>query len=72
MEQALGKERSAAVRTYLGFVLDKVANWNAILASWNAPYESLRSVFDMHDFAMKWSFAEMNTALENRELSHGR
>ena len=66
MERDLGKERAAAVRTYLAVVLDKCANWNAILASWNAPYESLRSVFDRHDFAMKWSFAEMNMALKDR------
>ena len=66
MERDLGKERAAAVRTYLAVVLDKCANWNAILASWNAPYESLRSVFDRHDLAMKWSFAEMNMALKDR------
>ena len=66
MERELGKERSDAVRTYMSIVLDKVANWNSILSSWNAPYESLRSVFDRHDFAMKWSFAEMNMALKDR------
>ena len=66
MERDLGKERAAAVMTYLAIVLDKCANWNSILASWNAPYESLRSVFDRHDLAMKWSFAEMNMALKDR------
>ena len=66
MEQELGKERADAVRMYLAFVLDKVANWNSILASWNAPYQSLRSVFDRHDLAMKWSFAEMNMALKDK------
>ena len=66
MEIELGRERAAAVRTYLAIVLDKVANWNAILASWNAPYESIRSVFDRHDFAIKWSFAEMNMGLKDR------
>ncbi|MCY4653295.1 MAG: DUF1156 domain-containing protein [Dehalococcoidia bacterium] len=66
MESELGKERADAVRAYLAFALDKCANWNAILASWNAPYQSLRSVFDRHDFAMKWSFAEMNMALKDK------
>ena len=65
MELELGKERAAAVRTYLAFVLDKCANWNSILASWNAPYQSIRSVFDRHDFAVKWSYAEMNMALKD-------
>ena len=66
VERELDRERASAVRTYLGVVLDKAANWNSILASWNAPYESLRSVFDRHDLAMKWSFAEMNMSLKDR------
>ena len=66
MECDLGRDRANAVRIYLAVMLDKVANWNSILASWNAPYQSLRSVFDRHDFAMKWSFAEMNMASRDR------
>ena len=66
MELELGKERAAAVRTYLAIVLDKVANWNSILASWDASRDKIRSVFDRHDLAMKWSFAEMNMALKDR------
>ena len=65
MERALGKERADAVRAYLSIVLDKVANWNAILSSWDASRDKIRSVFDRHDLAMKWSFAEMNMALKD-------
>ena len=66
MERDLGKDRAAAVRTYLAIVLDKCANFNAILASWDASRDKVRSVFDRHDLAMKWSFAEMNMALKDR------
>ena len=66
MERELGKERADAIRTYLAVVLDKCANWNSILATWNAPYVSIRSVFDRHDFSFKWSFAEMNMALKDK------
>ena len=66
MERELGKERADAVRTYLGIVLDKCANYNCTLASWNAPRGIVRSVFDRHDFSVKWSFAEMNMALKDR------
>ena len=66
MERELGKGRAAAVRTYLGVVLDKCANYNCMLASWHAPRELIRSVFDRHDFSVKWSFAEMNMALKDR------
>ena len=66
MERDLGKERAAAVRTYLAVVLDKCANYNCTLASWHAPRELIRSVFDRHDLSVKWSFAEMNMALKDR------
>ena len=64
MECELGKDRAAAVRTYLAIVLDKAANYNCTLASWNAPREVIRSVFDRHDLSVKWSFAEMNMGLK--------
>ena len=65
MEAELGKERTHAVRTYLAMVLDKCVNFNSIFASWDASRDKIRSVFDRHDFAMKWSFAEMNMALKD-------
>lgn len=48
-----------AAFVYLSLALDKLLNWNAILASWNVKAETMRSVFDRHDFAFTWSFAEM-------------
>ena len=53
--------RSAAY-IYLAFGLDKYLNWNARLSSWNVNADGLRSVFDRHDFAFKWSFGEMAAA----------
>lgn len=50
---------SKAAFVYLSFSIDKLLNWNAILSSWNVQLESMRSVFDRHDFAFKWTFAEM-------------
>ena len=44
---------------YLSLSLDKFINWNARLSSWNVNLERMRSVFDRHDFAFKWSYAEM-------------
>ncbi len=56
---AEGEELGEVVVHLLAFVLDKFLNWNAMLASWNAPYGTLRSVFDRHDFSFKATFAEM-------------
>lgn len=49
--------RSAFI--YLALALDKFLNWNARQATWNVNLESMRSVFDTHNFSMKWTFAEM-------------
>ncbi|MCY4382895.1 MAG: DUF1156 domain-containing protein [Nitrospinae bacterium] len=44
---------------YLAFSIDKTINWNARISSWNVQLQGMRSVFDRHDFAFKWSYAEM-------------
>ncbi|MBY0489936.1 MAG: DUF1156 domain-containing protein [Gemmatimonadaceae bacterium] len=55
-----GEERAAAIEHLLAFVIDKFANWNAGLSSWNVKAQTLRSVFDRHDFAWKATYAEMS------------
>ncbi|MGE5618587.1 MAG: DUF1156 domain-containing protein [Sphingomonadaceae bacterium] len=57
--EAEGEEVGRAVEHLLAFVLDKWANYNSILASWHAPRQVIRSVFDRHDFAFKSTFSEM-------------
>lgn len=54
-----GNELGEAVLHLLAFVVDKFANYNSILCSWNAPHSIMRSVFDRHDFSFKPAFAEM-------------
>lgn len=49
---------------YLAFALSKLLNWNARLSSWNVRAGTLRSVFDRHDFAFKWSYGEMDALAE--------
>ncbi|HYN76315.1 MAG TPA: hypothetical protein VES73_00790, partial [Lamprocystis sp. (in: g-proteobacteria)] len=56
---AEGEELGEAVIHMLAFVLNKFANWNAILSSWNPPAGTARSVFDRHDFAFKATYCEM-------------
>lgn len=50
---------------YLSLALDKLLNWNARLSSWNVNALTLRSVFDRHDFAFKWSYAEMALLIDD-------
>ena len=50
---------AAAIEHLLAFSIDKMANYNSVLASWHAQRKVMRSVFDSHNFAFKATFAEM-------------
>jgi putative DNA methylase len=52
-------DRRKAAYLYLSFAFSKLLNWNARSSSWNVQASTMRSVFDRHDFAFKWSYAEM-------------
>ena len=54
-----GSERGEVVVHLLAFVIDKLANWNSILSTWNVNAQTVRSVFDRHDFSFKFTFSEM-------------
>ena len=54
-----GPVMGEAIVHLLAFALDKLANWNSALSSWNIQAQTVRSVFDRHDFAFKSTFSEM-------------
>ncbi len=54
-----GKEAGEGIVHLLSLVLDKFANYNSVLASWHAPRQTIRSVFDRHDFSFKTTFTEL-------------
>lgn len=64
-----GEEIGEAIAHLLAFVLDKLANWNSNLSSWNVKAQTVRSVFDRHDFAFKFTFAEMAPVVASGGLS---
>jgi adenine-specific DNA methylase len=55
-----GEQMGEAVVHLLAFVLDKLANWNSNHSSWNILAQTVRSVFDRHDFAFKSTYSEMS------------
>lgn len=61
VQESLGP-RGNDVMAVLALMQGKAANWNSRLASWNVGAQGLRSTFDRHDFAFKWSFAEFEGA----------
>lgn len=62
VEADLGPQVAEAVLFELALMQGKALNWNARLSSWNVNYQRMRSVFDSHNFATKWTFAEMEGA----------
>lgn len=61
VEDALGDE-ATEVLFELAFMQGKALNWNGRLSSWDVSRQKIRSVFDQHNFAFKWTFAEFEGA----------
>jgi putative DNA methylase len=64
LRTTLAKERAEAIIAYCGAILNKCPNYNSRLSSWIVSRNTIRSVFDRHDFSFKWTFVEFN-ALHN-------
>ncbi|MDA8038079.1 MAG: DUF1156 domain-containing protein, partial [Actinomycetota bacterium] len=64
VQAGLPPERASAVLGLLGLMQGKALNFNAILSSWHASRATMRSVFERHDLAFKWSYAEFEGARE--------
>ncbi|CAN5331709.1 hypothetical protein BH24ACT7_BH24ACT7_23720 [soil metagenome] len=58
------RDRADAVLALLALVQGKAVSYNAYLSSWNVSREVMRSVFDRHDFAFKWTYGEFEGARE--------
>jgi adenine-specific DNA methylase len=59
---ALLPDRAEAVLTYLGFVIDKAADYNARLCAWHPSRSVIAHVFARHDFALVWSHPEFDAS----------
>lgn len=53
-----------AAYVYLSFSLDKLRDYNSRMTRWISQREVIANTFDRHDFAFKWSYAEMAIANE--------
>ncbi|WP_407530866.1 DUF1156 domain-containing protein [Methylobacterium oryzisoli] len=48
-----------AALVYLALSLDKLRDYNSRMTRWHSKREVIVNTFDRHDFAFKWSYAEM-------------
>jgi hypothetical protein len=62
-KRAALKEVNKAAFIYLNFTLDTLLNYNSRSGRWDTTTGRVRSMFDRHDFAFKWSYAEMATLI---------
>lgn len=65
-DRAAGKltDIRKAAYVYLSFSLDKLRDYNSRMTRWISQREVIANTFDRHDFAFKWSYAEMAIANE--------
>ena len=58
LEGSLNEVRQAAYG-YLALMIDTLLNYNNRAGRWDSTTGRVRSIFDRHDFAFVWSYAEM-------------
>ena len=62
MRAAMDEERAEAVETYLALAVSKAVDRNAFLATWIPQRQVIGHVFQRHDFAFVWAYAEFDAA----------
>ncbi|MFG2862225.1 DUF1156 domain-containing protein [Streptomyces sioyaensis] len=62
VKSEMDEETATAVLVQLSLAQGKALNWNARSSSWDVSRQKMRSVFDKHNFAFKWTFAEFEGA----------
>jgi adenine-specific DNA methylase len=58
---SLNSQREIGVALYLAIALDKSVIYNSIASRFN-PERGIRSIFDRHNFAFTWNYAEFDAA----------
>jgi len=59
IERELPADQARAVRTYLAFAVDKLADYNSRMSRLDVTRGAIKNTFDRHDFSFKWSHGEM-------------
>ncbi len=57
--EAEGKEKGEAIIQLLALIVDKFADYNAMLCTWHSQRTVIAHVFGTHDFSFKSTFAEL-------------
>ena len=58
LTEGMKPDRAVAITTYLGFMVDKIADYNSSFTSWRTTAEASRSTFPRQAIAMVWDYIE--------------
>jgi adenine-specific DNA methylase len=58
----IGEEKAKALNLYLAFAFDRAISHNSRFSTWDMTRGMVRSLFVRHDFAVKWTYAELDGA----------
>src|SRR5207248_210025 len=64
LDDGMEPERAAAITTYLGVMINHLANHNSSLCCWDNVREVSRQTFTRQALPMVWDFAEINPCIE--------
>lgn len=67
-----GKEKGAAIITYLQYMIDKCLDYNSRQTRWEYTRSVIKGTFGRHDFSLKWTFGEMIFTGINSGLAWGK
>lgn len=62
LAKELSPQQAGAISTYLAIVLEKCADYNCILSTWELSRQVVKHIFARHDFSMTWSYGEYDAA----------
>ncbi len=64
LDNGMEPERAAAITTYLGVIINHLANHNSSICRWDHTYEMSRQTYERQVLPMAWNFAEINPCTE--------
>jgi adenine-specific DNA methylase len=67
LSRGLDSDYARALATYLGFMVDKIADYDSSFTSWRTTAEASRSTFPRQAIAMVWDYVETDPFWSNDE-----
>jgi putative DNA methylase len=60
LENGIDQERATAITTYLGLLIDRLADYNSTICSWHNTGEKISHTYARQTLPMAWDFVEVN------------